>query len=90
MNDRLPQLLETVEREGFRVHQWTQVARGRSWICTLQYPSKRYEHTMFSGQGQGKSAALALESALAEVRPLMKKHGVAPASVDTSIEDLLG
>lgn len=88
MNDRLPQLLETVTRQGFRVHQWGQVARGLSWVCVLQYPSQKFDHTMFSVRGQGESAGAALESALNEGRPMMRKHGVTPT--DPEIEDLLG
>lgn len=88
MNDRLPQLLETAAREGFRVHQWGQVALGLSWYCVLQYPSRKLDHTALSVRGQGKSAGAALEAALSEGRPMMKKHGVAPT--DPEIEDLLG
>ena len=88
MNDRLPQLLETVSREGFRVHQWCQVAYGQTWVCVLQYPSRKFDHAHFSVRGQGKSAGAALEAALNEGRPMMKKHG-AP-QIDPEIADLLG
>lgn len=94
MNTRLPALLAAAADEGFHVYAFNQIPRGKGWSVVLQYPSKRYEHTLFSVTGRGDAAQDAFEMALKEGREMTKKHGftsVAPsAPSDPSLEDLLG